>query len=236
MDKPTALITIDDSPTKFLKDKADILSERNIRGLFFSCGNLLEEFPDQAVYAIQKGHVIANHAYSHKEFSMMSIEKCREEISKTDEIIDDIYKRADVGRGAKLFRFPYGDKGISTRMVFNFMKFKPKFRAIQSHLDSLGYEGFKVENVNKRFPELFSLSDIDIYWTFDIKEWPIDRKPTKDIQNIGDVMQRIDTHLTNPKKSEIILLHDHEETHKYFAAIMDKLISKGFSFDLPKGI
>ena len=236
MEKPIALITIDDSPTKFLKDKVDILSARNIRGLFFSCGNLLEELPDQAVYAIQKGHIIANHAYSHKEFSMLPIEKCREEISKTDEIIDRIYKKAGVERGVKLFRFPFGDKGISTRMVFNFLKFNPKFRAVQSHLKSLGYKGIKVENINKRFPERFSLNDSDVYWTYDIKEWPIKRKPTKDIQNIDDVMKRMDTYLTNPKKSEIILLHDHEETHEYFEAIMDKLIAKGFSFDLPQGL
>lgn len=121
-------------------------------------------------------------------------------------------------------------------MVFNFLKFNPKFRAIQSHLKSLGYKGIKVENINKRFPERFSLNDSDVYWTYDIKEWPIKRKPTKDIQNIDDVMKRMDTYLTNPKKSEIILLHDHEETHEYFEAIMDKLITKGFSFDLPQGL
>lgn len=236
MRKPTALITIDDSPTKFLKEKVDILSVRNIQGLFFSCGNLLEELPEQAIYAIQKGQIIANHAYSHTEFSKMPIEKCKEEISKTDEIIDDLYNKAGVERGVRLFRFPFGDKGISTKMVFNFMKFNSKFKAIQSHLHSLGYKGIQVQNVNKRFPELFSLNDNDLYWTFDIKEWPINRKPTKDIQNIDDVMKRMDTYLTNPKKSEIILLHDHEETHEYFEDIIEKLISKGYSFDLPPGL
>ena len=79
----------------------------------------MEQYPDQVIYAIRKGFVIGNHSYSHPKFSDISIEECLEEISKTDLIIDRLYKEANVKRGKKYFRYP---KGIKADIPYGSMK------------------------------------------------------------------------------------------------------------------
>jgi len=71
----------------------------------------MEQRKSEVVDAIHKGYTIANHSYTHPHFSKISIEKAKDEISKTDELINEIYALANVERKHKWFRFPYGDKG-----------------------------------------------------------------------------------------------------------------------------
>jgi len=228
-----AYLTIDDSPSKYLKEKVNFLYEKNIPAIFFSRGDLLEKYSEDALYAIKKGFIIGNHAYSHRPFSSLSLKECKKEIRKTDEIIDKLYMKTKVKIPMKLFRFPGGDKGIP-KLSYPILRFSKKFKEIQKFLYELGYKKFKFENLQKRFPQYFFFNDIDIYWTFDTKEWVLESIHQKKNQNIDDILKRIDKNISTKKKNEIILVHDHEQTHKYFKKVIDKLISKDFEFKLPE--
>jgi len=65
-------------------------------------------------------------------------------------------------------------------------------------------------------------------WYLDCMEWAINGDYTPKIKTITDVFNRIDKH--KYKTTEVILVHDHLETTKYFAPIINKLLSKGLKF------
>ena len=71
----------------------------------------MEEYYCDIIYAINNGFIIGNHSYSHPHFSNIDFDQAIKEVTKTDSIINDLYNEAGVKRPAKLFRFPYGDKG-----------------------------------------------------------------------------------------------------------------------------
>jgi len=48
----------------------------------------LEQRPNLAIRAIQKGFVLGNHAYSHPHFSDLEFDECFAQIRRTDEIIE----------------------------------------------------------------------------------------------------------------------------------------------------
>jgi len=213
MSKVIAYLTIDDSPSKYFRKKVDFLYRNNINVVFFCIGNYLEKYPKDAVYAIKKGFIIANHSYSHKHFSLLSLESCKEEIRKTDNVINKIYKKAKVKRPVKLFRFPYGDRGVGRNFILNLFTFSYKFRSIEKYLKEMGYVNIQT---NLKY---YFLKGSDVFWTFDLREYKL---------NIKEVMKKID--YFNFKNEEIILVHDHARTHKNFEKIINKLISKGCNF------
>jgi peptidoglycan/xylan/chitin deacetylase (PgdA/CDA1 family) len=69
------------------------------------------------VRAIKEGYILCNHSYDHPHFSTLTHEQAREQIAKTDAIIDQIYVEAGVRRPLKYFRFPYGDAGANDETV-----------------------------------------------------------------------------------------------------------------------
>ena len=111
------LLTIDDSPSLETEDLINFLSERDIFAILFCRGDLLEQNPEPIINAIRKGFVIGNHAWSHCRFSTLSFEEGVEEIEKTEELIDQAYKKAKVARRCKFFRFPYMDRGCGSQVV-----------------------------------------------------------------------------------------------------------------------
>ena len=168
-----AYLTIDDSPSGFMKEKVDFLKLEKIPALFFCRGDFMEKDHETVIYAIKNGFVIGNHGYSHKHFSNINTKECINEILKTENIIVSLYKEANVKRGTKYFRYPYGTQGTilygSLKIVFR--KFDRKFLLVEKYLKELGYKPLKIDNYEKRFPEYFMMHDTDSYWTFDIGEW-----------------------------------------------------------------
>lgn len=112
-----AYLTIDDGPSEKFEALVDFLHERKIPAVFFNRGDYMEARPAAVIYAIRKGFVIANHTYSHRRASKLSLEEMREEIQKADKIIDDLYMKADTIRPGKYFRFPYMDRGMGPFFV-----------------------------------------------------------------------------------------------------------------------
>jgi len=79
---------------------------------FFVIGRNLanKELRKIAVRAVQAGHEIANHSYSHSAFSSLSAKQAESEIRSTHELIQDVIEEAggDAYIQDRFFRFPYG--------------------------------------------------------------------------------------------------------------------------------
>jgi peptidoglycan/xylan/chitin deacetylase (PgdA/CDA1 family) len=230
MVQKTAYLTIDDAPSKDFKKKVDFLSEKNIPAILFCRGDSLEKRGDDAIYAIKRRFVIANHSYSHPRFSGLALEEALSQISRTDNMIEYLYSKAKVKRPAKLFRFPYGDKGGSN------------YRKIQRFLEELGYGQPSFENINYDWFNNSNLkTDLDVYWTFDVKEWCLKGDYDPKIRLLKDVLNRMQQKeheeggsLLNMSSAEIVVMHDHEETTDFFFEIIDKLLSMNIRFVLPR--
>src|SRR5579871_1315436 len=104
-------LTIDDAPSSTMIKEVDYLNSHNIQALWFCVGKNLELYKDEAIYALQKGHILGNHSYSHPHFSEITVEEGYKEIQQTDEIINKIYTLAGIKRPGKFFRFPHSDTG-----------------------------------------------------------------------------------------------------------------------------
>ena len=104
-------LTIDDGPLNYMERIMENLEDNKVT--FYLVGNKLKDKNrfKQAVHALQQGHLIGNHSYSHPQFSRLSTENARSQILRTDELIEQLHKESEIPRTHKLFRFPYGDNG-----------------------------------------------------------------------------------------------------------------------------
>ncbi len=112
-----AYLTIDDSPSPNTEKVLTYLENHNIQALFFCIGQHLETHQNIMIEAIQAGHHLANHSYTHKRFSTLSFEEGCKEIEKTERLIEKCYKKARQPQIGKYFRFPHMDRGTAGWIV-----------------------------------------------------------------------------------------------------------------------
>ncbi|NLY47916.1 MAG: polysaccharide deacetylase family protein [Clostridiales bacterium] len=242
--KKQVYLTIDDAPTKYFKDKVDYLYERKIPAIIFCVGSSIEKYMDDVVYAIKKGFLIGNHSYAHEHFSDLTIEQGVESIRKTDRIVDEVYRKAGVQRPMKVFRFPYFDTGANISGTDyesgadSMNKERPE--AFQAVLKELGYvqpafRGIKLEYFSDK-ASMFEY--LDVKCTFDQMEYNLGRENAPYGTNTEEaILGRIDEDvpyegraLNRPDTTDIILVHDHENTTELFYKLIDRYIEKGFEF------
>ena len=246
--KKKAYLTIDDSPSPSFLRKVAYLKQKNIPALFFCIGNLLEKDPKPIIEAIQMGFVIANHSYSHPHFSAINLAQAKEEILKTDTIIEDLYRKANRPRNQKWFRFPYGDKGDGLYgQVFKRTGIKSWFTRpnsqrkafIQNVLLEAGYTQPSFDTIPYQYMHSNGLfKEVDWHWTFDIMEWAtFENKPTQKLKNLAALIRRMELDAPEDARGkigaekrwmktsypEIVLLHDHAQTDDLFNPIIDYL-------------
>jgi len=212
-----ALLTLDDSPSRTMKKRIDYLLEQKIPAVFFCRGDFLEKRQEQVIYAIKKGFIIGNHGFSHTRFSEFNLDEVKNEIEKTDNLLENVYKKAGVERQFKLFRFPYGDRGngvvvdVNSKELIRAMSGN-KVNAIQEILFGLGYEK-------------------DLFWTVETLEWVLFKNYNKyNLKNESDVIKRIENFLENSNSDEIILIHDHDENLTFFPRIIEAYLRLGVDF------
>lgn len=85
----------------------EVLDKYNVKATFFIMGgwvNFSEENRDKLIKIKGGGHEIGNHSYIHPMFSKITEERMKDELDKTNKIIEDT-----VEEKVKLFRFPSGD-------------------------------------------------------------------------------------------------------------------------------
>lgn len=245
MVRKIAYLTIDDCPSDGMKRKVDFLLGNEIPAIWFCRGEFLEKRQELVVYAIKNGFVMGNHSYDHPLFSRISLKECFKQIKITDELIETTYEKAGVERPAKVFRFPWGDKGggfdIKKGGFFPRKGNADHIEAIQDLLIKLGYKQPKFKGVNYDwYSEAGLLDDVDVYLTFDTMDWAL-MNPKFGISGLEDILRRMDEDVPEEGRglnftgsNEIILIHDLSETAHVFEPVIEKLLGKGLKFELPE--
>lgn len=257
---PNVLLTIDDSPSPETDQLTDLLMNKNIPAILFCRGDHLEKNPDPIVRAVEKGFVIANHAYSHCRASTVSYKDMIDEIEKTEVLIDDIYQRARQKRPKKYFRFPHMDRGaggwiidynavpehrdvlvtlFSDGLNIDLMPPSPeqieKKDRLQSYLQNQGFVSLSNDNINYPwFTETEMTHAIDAMFTFSTSDWMVTPRHAGQwpYKNTNDLIQKIDRDpwLADKESDDIILMHDQGGLFEITAMLLQHFLDRGFAF------
>ncbi|MDR3595569.1 polysaccharide deacetylase family protein [Clostridium sp.] len=117
----------------------DILKKYNIKGTFFIMGgwvNYSEDNVNKLKEIKEGGHEIGNHSYKHPSFTKIGEDRMKEEIEKTNDIIEKY-----TGERPKLFRFPSGDYNKAAFLKVRNLGYK----AIQWDADSVDWKQISAE-------------------------------------------------------------------------------------------
>lgn len=169
---------------------------------------------------------------------------------KTDTLLEELYQRAEVTRPAKIFRFPYMDKGghrnsvdYENRDWLGESTNPDKKEALQCFLRQQGYVQPRFENIQQRwFLDRHLLDDVDVFLTFDQMEYFLGNPDAPyGLSEEAAILWRIEEDkpeggrsLNRSDTADIILIHDMEYTTTLFYKILDRYIAKGFDFKLPR--
>lgn len=97
-------LTFDDGPhPQYTEQVLDGLKKRGVKATFFITGENAELYPELVRRMHEEGHLIGNHTYSHIQLTSRNREAFREELIKTNEVIEGI-----TGEGVTYVRPPYG--------------------------------------------------------------------------------------------------------------------------------
>jgi peptidoglycan-N-acetylglucosamine deacetylase len=233
-------LTIDDGPVEDMKKKVDFLDSKGIKAIWFCQGDKLKKFPEQAIYAIKKGHIIGSHGYNHPYFSQISITEAKKQIKKTDEIIDKIYENSGIKRPAKFFRFPFLDNGDNNYGDCNWNN--KHVKQIQKILKDLGYVHPEFKNINYNWFKKAGFSRcINVDCSYDTYDWCLEEGVEEHgYKDLPTVLSRIDEDVPEGSRglnfsgsNEIIMMHSWIPLSA-FKKIINKILDKGIKFELPK--
>jgi peptidoglycan/xylan/chitin deacetylase (PgdA/CDA1 family) len=100
-------LTYDDGPNPpHTQALLDMLAQHGVKATFFLKGRNVEVFPESVRAVAQAGHEIANHSYDHRPMISFSKSAMREELARTNVLIERL-----LGYQPVLFRPPYGVQG-----------------------------------------------------------------------------------------------------------------------------
>jgi peptidoglycan-N-acetylglucosamine deacetylase len=125
-------LTFDDGPVFCTSDILDNLKVKGYKATFFFIGRNLNnpQLKKLAIRAVQDGHDVGNHSYSHPAFSTISVRRAEKEILSTHDLLQEVVAAAGIDPKTRdlFFRFPYGAVGS-----------KAHYNACQDLLAELGY-------------------------------------------------------------------------------------------------
>ena len=97
-------LTFDDGPhPEYTPRLLDVLKDRDVRATFFLIGQKAERHPDIVRRAVDEGHVVGNHTFSHVDLRSISARRLIEEVRRTSALLAELS-----GRAPRLFRPPHG--------------------------------------------------------------------------------------------------------------------------------
>lgn len=222
MKTKTAYLTIDDVPTDDLPNKLTFLHKKKIPAILNVLGRAVNPKREpHLIEAIKKGFVIGNHSWNHANFNDLTEQQVEEEITKTDELIESLYKKAEVKRPIKVFRFPYLQKGGKNKEF------------VQKILKQLGYSQPTFTNLNETWYKDGHDKDLDMFMTFDTYDWTVaNGSHVNGIASLKDMLDKIEK-LRDSELNEIIMMHDDERIKEMFQPLIEKFIDVGFNFEVP---
>jgi peptidoglycan-N-acetylglucosamine deacetylase len=143
--EPALFLTFDDGPHPTVTPKLlDVLDQYGVKASFFVIGSNIEQYPDIAADIVRKGHTLANHSYSHPNFSKITMSERVEQISKTDTLIEQI-----TGKKCTYFRAPQGRWHVPTLLYL----MRKRITAAHWSRDSLDYQKKECEVIVSSFSE-----------------------------------------------------------------------------------
>lgn len=105
-DKSIIALTFDDGPTSGNTEKIlDTLKKHDIKASFFLIGKEIEKNPNDTIAIVQAWHQVGNHSYSHSRMVLKSPHFVRNEILRTDSLIQEAGYTGTIH-----FRTPYGKR------------------------------------------------------------------------------------------------------------------------------
>ena len=110
-EKKKIALTFDDGPhPKVTEQILAVLLQYNIKATFFVLGQNVEKYPQIVSQVAEQGHEIANHSWSHANFTKLSGTQITAELNQTNEAI---YQAT--GEYPNLYRPPYGATNANVR-------------------------------------------------------------------------------------------------------------------------
>ncbi|MED3786725.1 polysaccharide deacetylase family protein [Peribacillus frigoritolerans] len=104
-------LTFDDGPSKNVNEILPLLAKYDVKATFFLIGNEIEKYPEEAGKIAEAGHQIGNHTYSHRRMVFKSPSYIKEEIEKTDKLIQNAGYKGEIDvrppNGKKIIGLPY---------------------------------------------------------------------------------------------------------------------------------
>jgi peptidoglycan-N-acetylglucosamine deacetylase len=104
-------LTFDDGPTKNVNQILPLLDKYNAKATFFLIGEEIEKHPEEAKKIVDAGHQIGNHTYSHNRMVFKTSSYIKEEIQKTDQLIQKAGYKGEIDfrppNGKKIVGLPY---------------------------------------------------------------------------------------------------------------------------------
>ncbi|MDD3888079.1 MAG: polysaccharide deacetylase family protein [Patescibacteria group bacterium] len=98
----------------------DILKTKKVHATFFMLGKVMQQYPDRMKRLDIEGHQLANHSYSHSDFTRLSTSQIVSEITYSNDIAKSI-----TGKETKpYFRYPGGSHNASTDAIVKNMGYK----------------------------------------------------------------------------------------------------------------
>lgn len=104
-------LTFDDGPADNTSLILPLLEKYNAKATFFLIGAEIEKYPEEARRIAQEGHQIGNHTYSHNRMIFKTPSYYKDEIEKTDQLIQNTGYKGEIDvrppNGKKLIGLPY---------------------------------------------------------------------------------------------------------------------------------
>lgn len=136
-------LTFDDGPVQGVTEELlKLLEQYQVRATFFIIGTQINKSPDLLKKISKQKHTIANHSYSHPNFTKLSNEEMLEQISKTNELVKETTQQ-----NCRLFRAPQGRWNL--KLLFEL--FRLKMTAVHWSRDSMDFLKEQPEKIIKRF-------------------------------------------------------------------------------------
>lgn len=106
-------LTFDDAPYGGTTYQIlDLLDQYDAKALFFINGHLAESRKEVVKDIADRGHLIGNHTWWHKNLRKMTVEQAREEISSVSDLIEEI-----TGEPPVYFRPPFGQNSDTSLAI-----------------------------------------------------------------------------------------------------------------------
>ncbi|MBO4384862.1 MAG: polysaccharide deacetylase family protein [Clostridia bacterium] len=206
MQNPTGRViylTFDDGPYKYTDEVLDILASYNIKATFFTIGEQIQRYPEQAKRIAAEGHCLACHTQSHEmDICYKSVDAFVGDIAKWRQTV---INAVGYDAGAYVLRFPGG----TTNTTIGGRKGRDPF---VSAANNAGYKVFDWNmGINDRWlaGNTEGLPKIDYFWKSYLETYALFKNTTPLILIIHD---------TEPVSVELL------------PRIIEDLLAKGFSF------